>query len=132
MASESEAIQLPRLIVPGDKIIPKGRRTPEVVRSVSIVIHAADGMDYVYADDDEVRMAPADVVTPSMEDIKAAHEREIEMADKAIDEARTRLEELTVRERELEDLRAQLIERESRINEEERAISEQHASVKGE
>lgn len=118
MASEaSNPVQLPRLVVPGDIIIPKGRQKGEVVRSVSVVLHMADGTDVVYEDDDEVRVAPTDHEPVSLADLKEAHQREIEHADRAIEEAQKRLEEIEQKQRAIEDMEAQVQEREKLIAE---------------
>lgn len=132
MASEaSDSTQVPRLIVSGDRIIPKGLRTPEVVRGVSFVVHLADGTDVVYEDDEDVRMAPADAITPSMKDVEEAHKRELELADQAIENAKQRLSEIDerrahaedliarveAREREIAELNAEVIERDRAISE---------------
>lgn len=73
-------VKNPRLVVAGDRIIPKGLRSPEVVRSVAVIVRMASGMDYVYESDEEVRIAPDDVPVPSEQEVLDALAREAKQA----------------------------------------------------
>lgn len=48
----------PRQILPGHFIQPKNGEDPEVVRSVSVVLHLANGFDEVYETDEKVKIMP--------------------------------------------------------------------------
>lgn len=133
MASASEAVQTPRLIVAGDAIIPKGRQKPELVRGVTFILHMADGTDATYEDDDEVRLAPRGSETVTMQAVKEAKERELAAADEAIEREQEHLAELEERMRRLEDMRARRDEMLERIAEEtERLNSEPDNDAEGE
>lgn len=111
----------PRLVVPGDKIIPKGLRTPEVVRSVAVIVRMANGTDVVYEDGEEVKRASEEVLTPSEEELLEAHTREVERAKERAEEAERRADEL-----------ADLKRREEEALERQRQISEESTSGGGE
>lgn len=53
MTDETEAVN-PRTVFRGDVIVPKGWDKSEAVRSVSIVLHLANGQDEVYTTDETV------------------------------------------------------------------------------
>jgi hypothetical protein len=46
----------PRLTRVGDLVQPPDGSEPELVRSVSVILHLANGMDYRYTDEDRVEV----------------------------------------------------------------------------
>lgn len=100
-----ENVRNPRLVVPGDKIIPKGHRIPDVVRSVAVIVRMASGMDYVYEDEDEVRIAPEGAVAPSEEEVLEAHRRAVEQIEAETAAVRARTAEIIAAREELEQAR---------------------------
>ncbi len=44
----------PQTVLPGNTIRSKNSKTDEVVRSVSVIVHLANGMDEVYDDTDPI------------------------------------------------------------------------------
>lgn len=101
----------PRLVVKGDRFIPKGLKHTEVVRSISVVVHASNGVDYVYDDGEEIRIAPDEELAPSEIELQEALQRESE--NRAREEAwldhqreLAEAEAERTKQRELEALRA--------------------------
>lgn len=132
-SAASEMVQTPRLIVPGDAVIPKGRQKPEIVRGVTFILHMADGTDATYSDEDEVRMAPQGSETLTTQAVKEAKQRELEHADQAIEREQQHLASLEERLSRLEDLRAQREEAERKIAElQKQGISESEPTAEGE
>lgn len=103
----------PRLVAAGDKIVPKGYRTPEVVRSVSVILHMANGVDVVYEDGEEVRKSSEKDLTPTEEQVLETHKRAVEATEAAAKAEEKRAEELA----KLEERRQEAIRRQQEISE---------------
>lgn len=54
----------PQTILRGNTVRSRESKTDEIVRSVSIVVHLANGMDEVYDDTDEVQLVPNPTPAP--------------------------------------------------------------------
>lgn len=99
----------PRLVVSGDKIVPKGRQRAEVVRSVAVIVRMADGTDHVYESDEEVRTAPDTELVPSEIELQESVQREADnqARQEAFAEAAREQAEKLAKQRAQDELAAQ-------------------------
>lgn len=58
----------PRLVLPGHLVQPKSSEAPELVRSVSVVLHLANGFDEVYETDETVKVLPPEELPETLPD----------------------------------------------------------------